>query len=294
MILSTEEILENVKEVNVSRVVQWLQAKGGQALIFLIRVGLALLIYFIIWKILKFVLKHMANYLEKAGVSRSGIKFITGLIKYGVLIFTVITLITKLQIVEASSIAALIAAAGVGISLAAQGTLSNLAGGLLLLILKPFKEGDYIQVEGTTVEGTVHSVAIYYTTLVTLQGDRFEVPNSTLTNNSVYNRSSDYRKRLEIHVGISYDDDIRKAEEVLWELVRADERILPESRKVFVHELGESAVIMGIRCLTMVQDYYEVYWDLNKKIRLRFLEEGLTIAYNQLDVHLKADEGVLK
>ena len=287
---SADEIAENIKDMQVSDVVLWLQEKGGQALIFLIRVGLAILIYFIVWKVLKFVLKHLANSLEKAGVSRSGVKFITGLIKYGILIFTVITLITKLQIVEASSIAALLAAAGVGISLAAQGTLSNLAGGLLLLILKPFKEGDYIQVQGTTIEGTVHSVAIYYTTLVTQYGDRYEVPNSMLTNNAVFNRSSNYQKRLEIHVGISYDDDIRTAEEVLWELVRADERILPESRRVFVHELGESAVVMGIRCMTLTENYNDVYWDLNREIRLRFAEAGLTIAYNQLDVHVKTEK----
>ncbi len=284
---SAEEIVDTVKDVDVSQIMVWLQDKGHQALVFLIRAGFAVLIYFIVWKLLKVFLKYLRRQLERAGVSRSAVTFITGLIKYGVLIFTIVTLVIKLDIVEASSVAALIAAAGVGISLAAQGTLSNLAGGLLLLILKPFREGDYIEVAGTAVQGTVHSVAIYYTTLITLYGERYEVPNSTLTNNAVYNRGSDYRKRLEIRVGISYDDEIEKAEEVLWEILRADDRILTESRNVIVAELGESAVVMGLRCMTMARDYYDVYWNLNREIRLRFRDAGLTIAYNQLDVHVK-------
>ena len=200
-------------------------------------------------------------------------------------------MVIQLHIVEASSIAALVAAAGVGISLAVQGVLSNFAGGVLLLLLKPFKEGDFITVKGENVQGTVEKIELYYTTIYTPEREKLVIPNSTLTNKSVVNSGlSSGEKRLSVTVGVSYREDIRRAMAVLERLMDEEPRILPQNRRTYVDSMGESSVVIGLRCLVSVQDYMDVRWDMLEKIRLAFAEENIEIPYNQLDVHLVQEE----
>ena len=213
------------------------------------------------------------------------------LIKAVVLGFTIVTMVIQLHIVEASSIAALVAAAGVGISLAVQGVLSNFAGGVLLLLLKPFKEGDFITVKGENVQGTVEKIELYYTTIYTPEREKLVIPNSTLTNKSVVNSGlSSGEKRLSVTVGVSYREDIRRAMAVLERLMDEEPRILPQNRRTYVDSMGESSVVIGLRCLVSVQDYMDVRWDMLEKIRLAFAEENIEIPFHQLDVHLVQEE----
>ncbi|MCR5715889.1 MAG: mechanosensitive ion channel [Lachnospiraceae bacterium] len=267
----------------------WVEHAGKAAGTFLVKTAIAILIYIIIFKVLKRLLKHLNGYMEKKGVAKSVRSFTTGIIKYGVLFFTIVTIVVQLDIVESASIAALLASAGVGISLAAQGALSNMAGGLLLLVLKPFKEGDFIMVQGTDVIGTVDKIAIYYTSITTIYNEKYDIPNSELTGKAVKTVETGSFRRIEVKVGISYEEDIRRVEAVLQELLDADERILKE-KQVYVDELGAHAVIMGVRGIVKAADFVQTKWDLNKAIRLRFAKEDIQIPYEQLDVHVITKE----
>ena len=206
--------------------------------------------------------------------------------KNSVLSLTVAKIDDQLNIVEASTIAALIASAGVAISLAMQGALSNFAGGILLMLNKPFRAGDYIIVKGADVEGTVEKIEIYYTTIRTLAGERILIPNSTLTGQSVVNQAQNGTKVLILRVGISYEEDIAKAKAVLQSLLEAEPRIQESLRRVVVDELGESQVTMMCIARVKAVDYNNVRFDLNERIRGTFREKGIEIPYNQLDVHI--------
>lgn len=265
----------------------WMEKAGSSALDFLIRVAICLVLYFIIAKLLKRVLASLDRHLERRGTASTVRHFMSALIKVLVLGFTIVTMIVQLHLVEASSIAALVASAGVGISLAAQGVLSNFAGGVLLLILKPFKEGDFITVKGEDVQGTVEKIELYYTTIYTPEREELVIPNSTLTNKPVVNSGLSHgEKRLTIQIGISYREDVRRAMQILDRLMEEEERILPYNRRTFVEEMGESSVVIGLRCLVGIRDYLDVRWDMEEKIRLEFQKEKVEIPYNQLDVHL--------
>ena len=269
----------------------WSRNIGVSALELLIRLVFCIALYFAIARILGKILNALDGHLEKRGTAPTVRHFMHALIKATVLGFTIVTMVIQLHIVEASSIAALVAAAGVGISLAVQGVLSNFAGGVLLLLLKPFKEGDFITVKGENVQGTVEKIELYYTTIYTPEREKLVIPNSTLTNKSVVNSGlSSGEKRLSVTVGVSYREDIRRAMAVLERLMDEEPRILPQNRRTYVDSMGESSVVIGLRCLVSVQDYMDVRWDMLEKIRLAFAEENIEIPFHQLDVHLVREE----
>ena len=269
----------------------WSRNIGVSALELLIRLAFCIALYFAITRILGKILDTLDRHLKKRGTAPTVRHFMHALIKAAVLGFTSVTMVIQLHIVEASSIAALVAAAGVGISLAVQGVLSNFAGGVLLLLLKPFKEGDFITVKGENVQGTVEKIELYYTTIYTPEREKLVIPNSTLTNKSVVNSGlSSGEKRLSVTVGVSYREDIRRAMAVLERLMDEEPRILPQNRRTYVDSMGESSVVIGLRCLVSVQDYMDVRWDMLEKIRLAFAEENIEIPFHQLDVHLVQEE----
>jgi small conductance mechanosensitive channel len=265
----------------------WLVRMGGGALDFLVKIALALLAYWIVRKVLKRFCRWLGQQMEKKNVDASIRGFTLSLLKYGVTIFTVVTIVVNLDIVEASSIAALIASAGVGISLALQGGLSNFAGGVILLLLRPFRAGDYIIVPEEKVEGTVKKVEMYYTTITSIDNQVIMIPNATLTNHTVTNVTAMDRRKLEVKVGISYQADLKRAKEILGELLEDDGRVEEEERQVFVDSLADSAVIIGFRAWVKTGDYWPVKWEMNEKIKARFDAEGIEIPYNQLDVTIR-------
>ena len=224
-LLLTDTIdVEEAKE-SVSALGTWLSNFTQTALSFLVRLGIAIVIYLIVSKVLKKVLQHLTKWLEKKNTDPSVSHFMIAAIKYTVLVFTVVMIIVQLDIVEASSIAALIASAGVAISLALQGVLSNLAGGILILILRPFREGDYIVVKDADVEGTVERIEIYYTTIRTLLGGTVSIPNSALTGNAISNVAHGGMKGICVKVGISYDADIEQVKTILWDILKSEKQL---------------------------------------------------------------------
>ena len=187
--------------------------------------------------------------------------------------------------VEVSSFIALLGSAGVAVGLALQGTLSNVAGGVLLLILKPFQVGDYIVLTGTDCEGEVAAMDIFYTKLKTIDN---RVPNGTLSNSNLINNTKQERRLIDIEVGISYDADIKEVKRILTDIAKNEKRILDQDGvKIFVSSLADSSVMMGIRCWVSTSDYVATKWALNEEIKIRFDEEGIEIPYQKLDVCIK-------
>ncbi len=281
-------MFEEIKnQLSIDSLSDFLKAKGLLVVDYLIRIGLAILAIFIVYKIISFVCRKLSEGMQRHGLSKSVCRIILGILKYGVMAATVFTVIVKLNIVTASSVAALVAAAGVGISLAAQGVLSNLAGGLILLSMKPFKEGDYISIKDTSIEGSVESISIYYTNLTTVANEHVRIPNSMLTNQAVLNSASGGMRRIEIRVNISYSEDIQKAEQILQQVMESEKRLAPDNRRVYVDSLGEHSIVMGIRAMVAAGEYADTLWDMNKQVRLALKEAGIEIPYQQLDVHIK-------
>lgn len=281
---STETITETAKEQ-----ITWLSSLGEKATTFLIKLAICIVVYIVVTRVLKKLLSRFSKHLEKRGMEPTARQFLENLIYYGVTIFLVAAIIVQLGIVEASSIAALIASAGVAISLALQGVLSNFAGGILLISLHPFRVGDYIRLKDSSLEGTVTKIDMYYTTIQDVYGITVSIPNSELTGKAVENLASDGLKGIYVKVGISYSEDIDRAKAVLEDIKEHEPRLISGRGRIFVDSLGESSVVVGILGIVRVEDYVNTLWDLNETVKKRFDEEGIEIPFNQLDVHIRKD-----
>ena len=265
----------------------WMGQTGVEVLKFLGKVLFAVIIYLIVSKIIKKVCTLLKGNMERFNVEPSAVSFVVSLVRYLTLGMTVVTIIVQLDIVKESSIAALLASAGVAISLALQGGLSNFAGGVLILLLKPFRAGDYIICPSQNVEGTVRKIEMYYTTVMSIDNRVIMVPNANLTNNTITNVTAMHKRKLEIKVGIAYQADILKAKLTLKELVDTEPRFHEEDRQFFVDGLEDSSVTVGFRAWVATEDYVQLRWDMLERIKLRFDEEKIEIPFQQVDVHIK-------
>ena len=189
---------------------------------------------------------------------------------------------------DTTSVAAALASCGVAIGLALQGSLSNFAGGVLILVLKPFVVGDYIVEDNKGREGTVKEIQLFYTKLLTVDNKTVIIPNGTLANTSLTNVTAQDKRRLDLSVGISYDADLKKAKELIEGIFRADEDILKEEGiNVFVDNLGDSSVVIGARGWVKKDAYWTTKWRLTENIKLTLDENGIEIPFNQVVVHVK-------
>ena len=171
------------------------------------------------------------------------------------------------------------------VGLAIQGSLSNFAGGVLLLVLKPFVAGDYIR-DGLGNEGTVDAVDIFYTQIITPENKVIVLPNGTLANGTITNYTKCSERRIDIPVGIAYEEDIHKAREVIEAAILAMPSVLKEKEiRVFVDSLGESSVNLNVRCWALQSDFWTTKWELTEQIKYALDEAGVRIPYPQLDVH---------
>ena len=206
---------------------------------------------------------------------------------YGILIFC---LISSLGF-DTTSVAALLASSGVAIGLALQGSLSNFAGGVLILLLKPFVVGDYIIEDTNGKEGTVKEIQIFYTKLSTIDNKTIVIPNGMLTNNSITNATAKDERQLDLRVGISYNADIKKAKSMIEKLLSEDASILKEEQmNVFVNDLADSAVVLGIRAWVKNEEYWATRWRLLEEIKVELDENGIEIPYPQVTVHMKEEK----
>lgn len=255
-----------------------------------LKIVLAIVFFFIGRKIITWIRKIVRKSFERSNADKGVEQFVDSLLKFFLYAILLFSIVTKFG-VESSSIAALIATGGVAIGLAVQGSLSNFAGGVLILLLKPFVVGDYIIEDNHKNEGTVKEIQIFYTKLSTVDNKTIIIPNGTLANTSLTNVTAKEVRRLEIKVGISYDSDLRKAKKILAEILDREEKILKEDEVlIYVDNLADSSVQIGIRAWVKTDDYWPVRWKLLEEIKLTFDREGIEIPYPQIKVHMKECE----
>ncbi len=289
------DVQESVQEVTseatqeVNQFVQFFEDHIPDLVAFGVRVLLALILFFVGSKIIKWIRKVVRKSFERTNADAGVSQFVDSMLKFGLYALLLFIIATKFG-VESSSVAALIASAGVAIGLAVQGSLSNFAGGVLILLLKPFAVGDYIIVTQEGIEGTVKEIQIFYTKLATVDNQTVVVPNSILTNNSLTNVTARPERKLDLKVGISYDADLKKAKSLIEHMLLHDESIIQDEEiRVFVDSLGDSAVMIGLRAWVKTEEYWATRWRLMEEIKLTFDAEGINIPYNQLTVHVREE-----
>lgn len=268
-------------------ITEYLSTKLPNIIDFIIAVLLALIVFAIGTKLIGWIRKLVKRSLERANVDQGVRQFTDSMLKFGLYALLIFS-IGKNFGLDTASVAAVVASGGVAIGLALQGSLSNFAGGVLILILKPFAVGDYIIEDTNKCEGTVKEIQIFYTKLLTVDNKTIVVPNGTLANNSLTNVTAQDKRRLDLRVNVSYDANLQAAKQLLEGLLRKDEGVIQEEEiSVFVSELGESSVEIGARAWTKTDAYWTTRWRLLENIKLTLDENGIEIPYNQVVVHVK-------
>lgn len=258
-----------------------------KALDLVIRILLAIVFFIIGAQLIKLVRKVIVKSMKRANAEIGAVQFVDSFLKIALYVVLVLMLAASFG-VDAASIVAVLGSAGVAVGLALQGSLSNLAGGVLILILKPFKVGDYI-IEGVTnKEGEVKEIQIFYTKLVTGDNKVIVLPNGNLANNTLVNVTEAKCRRLDISVGISYNSDIKCAKEALEEVLQNDPKAMEDRGKlVVVDELADSCIKLLVRCWFLNEDYWEGKWRLTEECKYALDKAGVEIPYPQMDVHVK-------
>ena len=280
----TDATQEAVKQVN--QLTQYVQDSIPELITFGLKVLAALVAFFVGRLVIRWIRKIVRRSFERSGADKGVEQFVDSLLKYGLYALLVFSLISSLGF-DTTSVAAVLASGGVAIGLALQGSLSNFAGGVLILLLKPFVVGDYIIEDSNGKEGTVKEIQIFYTKLSTIDNKTIVIPNGMLTNNSITNATAKDERQLDLRVGISYDADIRQAKSVIENLLIKDECIIKnEQINVFVHELADSAVVLGIRAWVKNEDYWNARWRILEEIKLKLDENEIEMAYPHLTVQM--------
>lgn len=235
-------------------------------------------------QLVRLLARGFRHFLEKRKVDESLKPFLNSIFSNVLLILLALSALATLGI-EMTSFVAIIGAAGLAIGLALQGTLQNFAGGVIILTIKPFKVGDFI--EGGGHSGTVKEIQIFNTILATVDNVKIVIPNGKLSNDSIKNYSANDTRRVDLVFGIGYDDDIKKAKDILELMIANDGRILQEPvPSVTVASLGDSSVNFNVRPWVQKDDYWAVYWDFQENVKLEFDRHGISIPYPQRDVHI--------
>ena len=221
---------------------------------------------------------------ERSGMEQTLRNFLNSLISVGLKALLLISVASMVGI-ETTSFIAVLGAAGLAVGLALQGSLANFAGGVLILIFRPYKVGDFVEAGGHS--GVVKSIEIFSTVLTTGDNKTIIIPNGAVSNSAITNYSTQATRRVDIVFGIGYDDDIKKAKDVLSELIAADERILKDPEPmIVVSNLGDSTVDITTRSWVNSADYWGVFFDLTEKTKLAFDANGISIPYPQTDIHV--------
>ncbi|MEM9324976.1 MAG: mechanosensitive ion channel domain-containing protein [Bacteroidota bacterium] len=263
-----------------SQLLELVWTKGPQV------VGAIVTLIIGLW-IIKAIVRGIERVMRKRNVDESLVPFLRSLIGALLKVMLIISVVGMIG-VEMTSFVAIIGAAGLAVGLALQGTLQNFAGGVIILLLKPFKVGDFIDAAGHT--GSVHEIQIFTTTLKTPDNKTIIIPNGELSNASMTNFSTEPRRRVDWTFGVGYGDDADKTKAVLLKLIAADERILKDPEPfIALSALADSSVNFVVRAWVNSSDYWGVFFDMNEKVYKTFAEEGLNIPFPQMDVHVHKD-----
>lgn len=252
---------------------------------FALQVIIAIIVYAVGAKLIKMTVKIVRKTLERRNTDIGVIQFLSAVIRYS-MYFVLFMVILNLFGIATTSAVAVLGSCGVAVGLALQGSLANFAGGVLILLLKPFVVGDYI-VEGSN-EGTVYEISIFYTKLKTVDNKVIVIPNGNLSNSSLINVSHMDNRRVDVAVGIAYEADIRTAKDILYKVAEEDPARLPdEDIVVAVDNLGASSVDMTVRIWVKSEDYWPTKWRLTENIKYALDENNISIPYQQIDVQIK-------
>lgn len=280
---------ENLQEMakNPGMISTWLEGLVPDLLNFAFQVVIAIAIYFIGGKIIKTITNMVRKSMERTGTDEGVRQFVIPLVKYSLYVVLIFIIMGLFGIATTSAVAVL-GSAGVALGLALQGSLSNFAGGVLILLLKPFRVGDYIIEDSNKNEGTVSEISIFYTKLLSVDNKVIVIPNGNLSNSSLTNVTHMDRRRVDIVVGIAYEADIRTAKAVLMKVAQNDPARIPEEdAMVFVNELSASSVDMGIRIWVKAEEYWPAKWRLTENVKYALDENGISIPFQQIDVQIK-------
>lgn len=285
----TEELQTEIAAVTeqISRTQEYMDQYLPSVVSFGLRLLFAVIVFLVGSRLIKFLRKLIRRSMERAGADVGLMQFLDSLLKV-IFYFVLIMLIASGFGVDTTSVMALVGSAGLTVGLAFQGSLSNFAGGVLLLLIKPFKVGDYIVYVADNLEGTVTEVQMFYTTLLTADNRRVVIPNGVLSNNSLVNVTAQDRRRLDIDVGIGYDSDLKLAKELCEKLLNQEEKILKDQEHiVVVDSLADSAVMLKLRFWVRPEDYWTMKWKMTEDVKLLFDENGIEIPFNQMDVNIR-------
>ena len=265
----------------LNKLINWATTEG-------IKLVIWLFLLWIGWKLAKKIVNIMSRTLEKRNVDatvRSFLDTFLEVVLKGIVIYVFLDQVG----IKTTGIAALLASAGVAIGLALQGSLSNFAGGVIILLIRPFNVGDYIEGAGHT--GTIEKIGMFYTHMTTVDNKLILVPNGNLANGSIVNYSAKELRRVDLTFGVGYEQDVLKVKRVLSDIVDAHELILKTPEPfIALSAHGDSAVNFVVRVWVNNSDYWKVHFDLLESVKVKFDEEEISIPYPQMDLHIKKDE----
>ncbi len=281
------ESLENLQNVDSNVIHKYLEDLVPDILNFAVQIVLAVLLYLIGRRVILFLCRFLRKSLERRNVDIEVCQFLDSVGRYSLYFILWLMILTLFGITTASVIAVL-GSAGLTLGLALQGSLANFAGGVLILLLRPFHVEDYIISSETGHEGIVKEISTFYTRIQTADNQTVLIPNGKLADGAIVNVTGHQTRRLDILVGISYHADLKKAKRLLQELAERETRRLDDQPvSVFVSELGECSVQLGCRFWVASADYWQTRWDMLEAVKLTFDENGIEIPFPQMDVHMK-------
>ncbi|MGN0480447.1 MAG: mechanosensitive ion channel family protein [Lachnospiraceae bacterium] len=287
MFLTSTDTIDTLSNIfsNQSGFEKMLDDFFPKAVGFLIGVVVAIIIWIVGKKLIGFSVKVIERAFERAHIDEGISKFLISIARFSAYCILALIVISTVGI-ETSSIIGIISSLTLAVGLSFQGSLSNIAGGVLIIIFKPFTVGDYIISSGA--EGTVEAIDILYTKIHTIDNKLITAPNGTLANSVVVNVGKEKLRRLDIPMGISYESDIKKAKDVLLSIVNESSYVMKDQDiRVIVTELAASSVNLEVRVWVKTEDYWNAKFYLLEKFKTVFDERGITIPFNQLDVHIK-------
>ncbi len=281
------ESLENLQKVDKNVVQEFLEDLVPDVLNFSVQVVLAVLLYLIGKRLISFLRKFLRKSLERRNVDIEVLQFLDSVGKYS-LYFVLWLMILTLFGITTASVIALLGSAGLTLGLALQGSLANFAGGVLILLLRPFHVEDYIVSSATGHEGIVKEISTFYTRIQTADNQTVMIPNGKLADGAIVNVTGQQTRRMDIVVGIAYSADLLKAKKLLSDLVEKETRKLSDQPvNIFVSNLAESSVELGCRFWVKSEDYWQTRWDILEAVKLLFDENDIEIPFPQVDVHMK-------
>lgn len=282
-----QEVQQNLEQLKPNVMLETIRGWVPGLISFGIKLLIALVIFGVGSRIIKFIYRMLNRSFVRMDMEVSLRKFLLSVLN--AVMYCLLVFIIAGQIgINSASIVALLGSASIAIGLAVQGSLANFAGGVLILLMKPFRVGDYIISKDG--EGTVHTIGLVYTVLNTVDNKQVVIPNGTLSNSALTNVTAMDKRRVDIRIGIGYGSDLKKAKRIMEQIYVNHPSVLKdEPIDVFVDDLGDSSVTIGGRGWVATEDYWATRWDMMEQIKLAYDEAGIEIPFNQLDVHVKSD-----